>query len=69
MLIYSHQTPTLLTVVSRLSRNRICPSLPSLGTDRIENTSSNSSSIVASSSYYTNRVENPITLVLFTAIT
>jgi hypothetical protein len=45
--VISHLTPTLLTAVSR-PRNRSFSSLYSLGTGRIENTSPNSSSIVAS---------------------
>jgi hypothetical protein len=43
---------------SRLSRNRSCSSLYSLGTDRIENSTRNSSSIVASRRYRTGRIEN-----------
>jgi hypothetical protein len=54
----SHQPPTLLAAVSRLSRNRSCSSLYSLGTDRIENASPNSSSIAASLTYRMDRVEN-----------
>jgi hypothetical protein len=46
-----HQPPTLLTDVSRLSRNVSCFSLYGLGMDLIEDTSPNSSSIVASRSY------------------
>jgi hypothetical protein len=39
----SHQLPALLTAILRLLRNRSCSSLCSLGTDRIENISPNSS--------------------------
>jgi hypothetical protein len=53
----SHQPPIRLTAVSRLSRNRSCSSLYSLGMDRIENTSPNSS-IVASRSCHTDRIKN-----------
>jgi hypothetical protein len=51
------QPPTLLTAVSRLSRNRSWSSLYGLGTVRTENTSPNSS-IVVSLSCHTDRVEN-----------
>jgi hypothetical protein len=54
----SHQSPTLLTAVSRLSRNRSRSLLYSLGMYRTENTSPNNSSIAASRSYRTDRVEN-----------
>jgi hypothetical protein len=63
----SHQPPTLLTAVSGLSRNRSCPSLYSLGTNRIENTTPNS--YVASSSYRTDRVENTPSQLLHFCVT
>jgi hypothetical protein len=50
-----HQ-PYLLTPISRLSHNRSCSSLYSVGTDSIENTCLNSSSIVTSHSYRTGGV-------------
>jgi hypothetical protein len=56
--VISHQPPTLLTAVSRLSHKRSCSSLCSLGTDSIENSPSNSYSIVASLRYRTDRIEN-----------
>jgi hypothetical protein len=62
-------TPTLLTVVSRLSCNSSCSSFYSLGTDYIENTYHKISSVVASRSYRLDRVQNTIPLLLFTAIT
>jgi hypothetical protein len=46
----SYQPPTLLTTVSTLGRNRSWSSLYSLGTDRTENTASNSSSFAACAS-------------------
>jgi hypothetical protein len=59
----SHQHLTLVTAVSRLSRNRSCFSLYNLGTDRIENTSP-SSYVVTSRSYRTDRVENAASQLL-----
>jgi hypothetical protein len=43
----SHQSPALPTAVSALSSNDSWPSLHGIGMDRTENTSSNSSSIIA----------------------
>jgi hypothetical protein len=43
----SHQSPTLLTAISRPSSNSSWPLLYSLGKDHTENTTSNSSSTVA----------------------
>jgi hypothetical protein len=60
----SHQTPTLLTAVSRFSRNGSCSSLCSLGMDRISDTSPNSSSTVASRTYRTDSVENTVSQLL-----
>jgi hypothetical protein len=54
----------LLTAFLRLSRNRSCSSLYSLGMDRIENTSSNSSNNIASRSYSTDRLENAASQLL-----
>jgi hypothetical protein len=59
----THQPPTLLSVVSRLSRNRTSFSFYSLCTDRIENTSLNVS-VPASRSYRTDRVENTASQLL-----
>jgi hypothetical protein len=56
----SHQPPALLTAVSRLTRNHSYFSLYSLCTDHTENSSPNSSSIVASCSYRTDRIDNTI---------
>jgi hypothetical protein len=51
-----HQSTTILTAVSRLSRNRSSSSLYSLGTDRKENASQRF--FAASRSYSTDSVEN-----------
>jgi hypothetical protein len=48
----SHKPPTLLITVSRLSRKDRWSSLYSLGTDRTENTASNSYSIIALQNRY-----------------
>jgi hypothetical protein len=60
----SHQPPTLLTAVSRLSHNHSCSLIYSLGTDCIENTSPNNYSIVASCSYCTDYVKNTASQLL-----
>jgi hypothetical protein len=52
----SHQPPTLLTAVWRVSRNHSSALLHSLGTNRTENMSPNSSSIVAAHSYCTDHI-------------
>jgi hypothetical protein len=54
----SHQPPTLLTAISRLSHNHSSSLLYSLGKDCTENTSPNSSSTVASCNYHTDCIEN-----------
>jgi hypothetical protein len=64
----SQLTPTLLTAVSRLSRNRRCFLLHSLGTDRIENIFPNSSYIVASRGYRSGRIGNTVPLFLLPAL-
>jgi hypothetical protein len=63
-LLFHIKPPTPLAAVSRLSRNRSCSSLYSVGTDRPENTLPNSFSIVASRSYYTDLVENTASKLL-----
>jgi hypothetical protein len=60
----SHQPPTILTAVSRHSSISSWPLLYSLGTDRTENTSPNSFSIVVSRSYLTDRVEKTASRLL-----
>jgi hypothetical protein len=58
----SHLTSTSYSshgsLKTRLSCNHSCSSVYSLGTDHIENTSPNSSPVVASHSYRTNCVQN-----------
>jgi hypothetical protein len=61
----SHQPPTLLTAASRLFRNRSCFSLYNIATDRIENTSLNRPSIVASRIYSIERVQNTAFQLLY----
>jgi hypothetical protein len=65
----SHQSPTLLAVISRLSSNDGWPPSYSLGMDHIEKTSCNSSSIAASSSYRMDCVENTASQWLHCCVT
>jgi hypothetical protein len=61
---HSHSPPSFPTPSQRTE-----DSLRSLVMDRIENTSPNSSSDVASRGYHSDRAENTIPRLLFTAIT